>query len=108
MTQSQPARVATPLSRLPNFDPRQVPVAAVDGHLPAIAPGQLTPAALRQRFSTPPAWQPEVRREPRFADRAPAPAAVLVPPVDQRHQHRRPPRRCWCRWSTGRAACRCC
>ena len=83
MTQTQPARVATPLSRLPNFDPRQVPVAAVDGHLPAIAPGQLTPAALRQRFSTPPAWQPEVRREPRFADRAPAPAAVLVPLVDR-------------------------
>ncbi|MCB2035174.1 MAG: CoA pyrophosphatase, partial [Ottowia sp.] len=43
----------------------------------------LTPAALRQRFSTPPAWQPEVRREPRFADRAPAPAAVLVPLVDR-------------------------
>ena len=27
---------ATPLSKLPNFDPRRVPVAGVDAHLPAV------------------------------------------------------------------------
>lgn len=73
----------TPLSQLPDFDPRQVPVAGVDAHLPIVAPDRLTPTALRQRFQAPPHWQPEVRREPRFADRAPAPAAVLVPLVER-------------------------
>ncbi len=73
----------TPLSKLPHFDPRQVPVAGVDEHLPIVAPERLTPTALRQRFQAPPRWQPEVRIEPRFADRAPAPAAVLVPLVER-------------------------
>lgn len=67
--------------QLPSFDPRQIPVLEVDSHLPAVPPERLTPAALRQRFRAPPPWQPEVRREPRFVDRAPAPAAVLVPLV---------------------------
>ena len=73
----------TPLSKLPNFNPRQVPVTGVDAHLPAVPPERLTATALRQRFVTPPAWQPELREEPRFADRAPAAAAVLVPLVDR-------------------------
>jgi 8-oxo-dGTP pyrophosphatase MutT (NUDIX family) len=72
-----------PLSSLPDFDPRRVTVAGVDGHLPPVAPERLTPAALRQRFAEPPPWQPELRREPRFADRAPAAAAVLVPLVQR-------------------------
>jgi 8-oxo-dGTP pyrophosphatase MutT (NUDIX family) len=71
----------TPLSKLPNFDPRQVPVVAVDSHLPAVDPAQLTPQALRRRFAHPPAWHPEVWAEPRFTDRQPAAAAVLVPIV---------------------------
>lgn len=71
----------TPLSKLPNFDPRQVPVLAVDSHLPAVPDTGLQPEALRQRFAAPPAWQPEVRVEPRFTSRAPAAAAVLVPIV---------------------------
>jgi len=71
------------LSQLPQFDPRRVPVVAEDGSLPPIAREQLTPAALRQRFRAPPSWQPEVRREQSFADRAPAPAAVLVPLVER-------------------------
>ena len=71
----------TPLSKLPNFDPRQIPVAGVDAHLPAVAPAQLDPQALRQRFVAPPRWEPEVRKEPRFTQRAPAQAAVLVPVV---------------------------
>jgi 8-oxo-dGTP pyrophosphatase MutT (NUDIX family) len=72
-----------PLSTLPNFNPRQVSVASVDAHLPAVPSERLTPAALRQRFIAPPAWQPELRREPRFTDRAPAAAAVLVPLVQR-------------------------
>jgi 8-oxo-dGTP pyrophosphatase MutT (NUDIX family) len=66
------------LSKLPNFDPRQIPVLGMDGHLPAVDAAQLRPDALRQRFQNPPVWQPEVRAEPRFTDRAPRPAAVLI------------------------------
>ncbi len=73
----------TPLSKLPHFNPRDVPVTAVDAHLPAVPADRLTPQALRQRFVAPPAWQPKLRQEPRFADRAPAAAAVLVPLVDR-------------------------
>lgn len=71
----------TPLSKLPNFDPRQVPVIGVDYHLPAVDAAQLTPQALRRRFAHPPAWSPEVWAEPRFTDRKPAAASVLVPIV---------------------------
>ncbi|MFV0680103.1 NUDIX hydrolase [Ottowia sp.] len=72
-----------PAFTLPSFDPRQVPVAAVDDHLPPVTIERLTPGALRQRFARPPVWQPEVRREPRFMDRPPAAAAVLVPLVQR-------------------------
>ena len=41
----------------------------------------LSEAALRQRFASPPEWQPEVVLEQRFSDRAMAHAAVLVPIV---------------------------
>lgn len=71
----------TPLSKLPDFDPRLIPVAGVDAHLPAVAAAALQPEALRQRFAAPPAWLPEVREEPRFTSRTPAAAAVLVPIV---------------------------
>jgi 8-oxo-dGTP pyrophosphatase MutT (NUDIX family) len=71
----------TPLSKLPNFDPREVPVIAVDGHLPRVAGERLAPTALRRRFAQPPAWQPEIWAEPRFTDRKTAAAAVLVPVV---------------------------
>ena len=71
----------TPLSKIPNFDPRHAPGIAVDTHLPAVHPAQLTPNALRQRFAQPPAWEPELRSEKRFTDRKTADAAVLVPIV---------------------------
>jgi 8-oxo-dGTP pyrophosphatase MutT (NUDIX family) len=71
----------TPLSKLPNFDPRAIPVLGRDGHLPVVSPANLSPEALRQRFASPPAWEPEVRVEPRFTRRAPLQAAVLVPVV---------------------------
>jgi 8-oxo-dGTP pyrophosphatase MutT (NUDIX family) len=38
----------------------------------------LTSAALQARFASPPAWQPELVRERKFMDRAPAQAAVLL------------------------------
>jgi 8-oxo-dGTP pyrophosphatase MutT (NUDIX family) len=69
------------VSTLPGFDPLTVPVSGVDSHLPAVAPQALTPQALRQRFLTPPDWQPEVRAEPQFTDRPSAAAAVLIPLV---------------------------
>ena len=73
----------TPLSKLPNFDPREVPVVAIDTQLPAVPPSRLTPEALRRRFAQPPAWQPELWAEKRFTDRQPAQASVLVPIVQR-------------------------
>ncbi len=60
-----------------------MPVVAVDAHLPAVARARLASDALRERFRSPPVWQPEFRREPRFTDRSPAQAAVLVPLVQR-------------------------
>ncbi len=69
----------TPLSKLPFFDARKVPVVGVDAHLPSVPADSLTPQALRQRFAMPPAgWQPEVAMERKFAERQPARAAVLL------------------------------
>jgi 8-oxo-dGTP pyrophosphatase MutT (NUDIX family) len=76
-----PAPADLPLSKLPNFDPRTVPVIGVDAHLPPVRADALAPDALRARFRAPPHWQPEVWLERRFADREPAHAAVLVPIV---------------------------
>ncbi len=76
-----PSDHITPLSKLPNFDPRTVPVAGVDSHLPPVPAERLQAQALRLRFAAPPAWEPEVRVEPRFTQRQPAQAAVLVPLV---------------------------
>ncbi len=73
----------TPLSKLPNFNPRAIPVTGIDAHLPAVASERLTPDALRRRFEAPPPWEPELRVEPPFTDRAPAAAAVLVPLVQR-------------------------
>lgn len=71
----------TPLSKLPNFDPRAVPLLGVDAHLPPVHPGALAPQSLRRRFAQPPAWEPELWSERRFTDRQPAQASVLVPVV---------------------------
>ena len=75
----QPPRV--PLSTLPDFDPRAVPVLAVDAHLPAVPAHRQTPQALRERFRAPPVWTPEVAAEKRFSNREPAHASVLIPIV---------------------------
>jgi 8-oxo-dGTP pyrophosphatase MutT (NUDIX family) len=82
MTPIDPApAIPVPLSKIPNFDPRVAPVLGVDSHLPPVPAERLAAAALRQRFAMPPAWEPEIRGERKFAERAPAAAAVLVPIV---------------------------
>jgi len=53
----------------------------VDAHLPAVPLAWQTEAALRQRFAAAVQWEPELRREPRFSDRPPTQAAVLLPLV---------------------------
>ena len=72
---------AAPFAPLPAFDPRTVPVTGVDSDLPPVVAAQLTPTALRTRFTAPPVWEPEIWLEPKFADRVPAQAAVLIPIV---------------------------
>lgn len=60
------------------FDPRDVPVAQVDSHLPAVPLQALSPAALRQRFARALVWTPEVLLEKPYMNRPSAQAAVLV------------------------------
>ena len=70
------------LSSIPNFDPRKIPVLAVDTHLPAVPRESLLTPALRQRFANPPDWTPEVVLEKRYSNRTNATnASVLIPIV---------------------------
>ena len=78
MASSPPASVLIPLSKLPHFDAREVPVDGTDSHLPAVPASSLAADALRARFRNPPQWEPELRAEPQFVDRPLAAAAVLV------------------------------
>lgn len=71
----------SPAPTAARLDPTQVPVSAVDTHLPRVAPFRLTAAGLRQHFAHPPAWEPELRSEPAYLNRPWADAAVLVPIV---------------------------
>ena len=67
---------------LPVFDPRRAPVVPGDEPLTQrVHPDCLTPAGLRQVFAQSPIWTPELRQEPAWSDRAPRPAAVLLPLV---------------------------
>ena len=67
-----------PLTKIPNFNPLDVPVVGWDAHLPAVSASLLTPEALIERFAQPRQWEPEVREEPPFTDRSPKDAAVLI------------------------------
>lgn len=69
------------MSNPPLFDPRTVPVAGRDAHLPVVPSAALQASALRRRFAAPPDWSPELRTEPSFSSRTPSPASVLVPLV---------------------------
>ena len=70
-----------PLSKLPNFDPRTMPVMGTDGHLPPVPLHEMEPHAIRARFQAMPHWQPELWAERRFSERPAAAASVLVPIV---------------------------
>lgn len=78
-----PAPADTPLSKLPDFDPRAMPVAGIDSHLPAVPRAAMTPQALRARFANPPAWSPEMLVERKFLERSVTHASVLVPIVSR-------------------------
>lgn len=66
-------------------DPRVVPVAGTDQHLPAVPADRLTAAAVRARLAAPPDWQLELPGDGGrlHTDRAPASASVLVPLVER-------------------------
>lgn len=66
---------------LPAFDPRLVPIVHVGDSMHPAHPERLTPQGLRQLFANPPVWTPELVREVKFANRAPAHAAVMLPLV---------------------------
>ncbi|MCX8521901.1 MAG: CoA pyrophosphatase [Rhodoferax sp.] len=66
------------MAKPPAYDPRSIPVQAVDSHLPRPLAANLEPERLKARFAAPPAWTPEVRKEAPFIDREPASAAVLI------------------------------
>ncbi len=66
------------MSTSPSFDPRLVPVHRVDSDLPAPALQQFQAPALAARFARQHIWSPELHSEPRFTERAMAPASVLI------------------------------
>jgi 8-oxo-dGTP pyrophosphatase MutT (NUDIX family) len=69
-------------TRIASFDPREMPVEGRDAGLPAVSLERLHEAALRHRFASPPAWEPEFAGDRfRLRPEPPRPAAVLVPIV---------------------------
>jgi 8-oxo-dGTP pyrophosphatase MutT (NUDIX family) len=66
-----------------SFNPQEMPVVGIDDHLPPVDSGELRAPAVRRRFLAPPRWQPEIVTEPRFVQRRPAAASVLVPLVER-------------------------
>jgi 8-oxo-dGTP pyrophosphatase MutT (NUDIX family) len=78
-------RIEQAVSNPPRIlDPRAVPVAGTDAHLPAVPAGRLTPQALRLRLADTSGWLPERPGDGRvFVQREPAAAAVLVPLVER-------------------------
>ncbi len=64
-----------------NFDPRLVPVIGVDAQLPKVPTQALQASDLVRRFASSHVWTPELLAEPRFSQRAPVHASVLVPLV---------------------------
>ena len=65
-------------SNIPVFDPLSVPVIERFSHLPAVKIHDLHEQALLNRFQQPPVWQPEIKQEAVFSNRAPQSAAVLI------------------------------
>ncbi|NVO07995.1 MAG: CoA pyrophosphatase [Rhodoferax sp.] len=69
------------MAKSASFDPREVPVVAIDRHLPKPPAAHLEAQAIAARFARQHEWTPEVRKEATFIDRAPAHASVLIPLV---------------------------
>jgi len=66
------------------LDPRRVPVAGVDSHLPPVAAEQLAPQRVRELFAAGEPFEPEHPGDGKpFEGRSPAAAAVLVPLVER-------------------------
>ena len=66
------------------LNPRAVPVAGTDAHLPAVPAHALTADALRARLADVSGWLPEIPGDGRaFSAREPSHAAVLVPLVQR-------------------------
>ena len=74
------ASIPPPLLPL-NFYPRLVPVTGVDAQLPKVPMQALQAADLVRRFASSHVWTPELLAEPRFSQRTPVYASVLVPLV---------------------------
>jgi len=64
-------------------DPKAVPVAGADDHLPAVDPAELTADALRRRFADAADWTPELTGDGRAFEREFRAASVLVPLVQR-------------------------
>ena len=71
------------MATIPAFDPREVPVQSIDRHLPKPPAAHLEPHAIAARFARQHDWTPDVRKEAKFIDRAPAHASVLIPLVQR-------------------------
>ena len=65
------------------FDPQKLPVVAVDDHLPPVPRDRLSAGALRQRFSKPLIWVPELVAERVAGSRPSVHASVLVPLLER-------------------------
>ncbi|MCZ2496204.1 CoA pyrophosphatase [Xylophilus sp. Kf1] len=76
-------QASIPVSSVPGFDPRKIPVAEVDDHLPAVPAERLTADALRRRLAYQPEWAPDMVRDALRAGREPRPAAVLIGIVER-------------------------
>jgi 8-oxo-dGTP pyrophosphatase MutT (NUDIX family) len=78
---------ADPLTATPIFEPESVPhdpaFATAEARGAAVSPSELRVPAIRQRFASPPAWQPEMRADMRLfnPDQPPRAASVLIPMV---------------------------
>ena len=86
-----PADDVDPLTVTPIFEPESVPhdpaFTAADVRGAAVHPDELRVGAIRQRFASPPAWQPELRADVRLfnPERAPRAASVLIPFIVHPH-----------------------
>jgi 8-oxo-dGTP pyrophosphatase MutT (NUDIX family) len=75
-----------PMKSSIGFDPREIPWTSNAGQWPALNTEALTLEHLTQLFKQPPAWTPELQKEPAIGMRSPHAAAVLIPIIDRSAQ----------------------